>query len=120
MFKTIGLLKRKQGMSTDEFRSYYEEKHRVIGEKYLKGRAEKYMRRFLTPYPNPLTGETVEPEYDVVLEIWYSDKAAFKETGAVLASGEAAKEIAEDEEKLFDRSKNRFFFVEEVESDLNS
>ena len=37
MIKFIMPLHRKAGMSTDEFRSYYETFHRVIGEKYLKG-----------------------------------------------------------------------------------
>tara|TARA_B100000686_G_C16568181_1_gene851452 strand:- start:164 stop:529 length:366 start_codon:yes stop_codon:yes gene_type:complete len=120
MFKTVGLLKRKPGMTTEEFRKYYESQHRLIGEKYLKGKAEKYMRRFLSPYPNPITGEQVEPEYDVILEIWYASRSAFEETGKILSSPEAAKEIAEDEEKLFDRPMNRFFFVEEVESELGS
>ena len=120
MFKTVGLLKRKPGMTTEEFRKYYESQHRLIGEKYLKGRATKYMRRFLSPYPNPLTGEVVDPEYDVILEIWYSSKSDFEETGKILTSPEAAKEIAEDEEKVFDRPMTRFFFVEESVSDLES
>lgn len=120
MFKTIGLLKRREGMSVEEFRDYYENNHRVIGEKYLKGNAERYMRRFLSPYPNPLTGEEVEPEYDVVMEIWYADEAAWQATGEALTTPEAAAEIAADEEMLFDRSRNRFFLVDEFESDLTT
>lgn len=118
MFKTIGLLKRRPGMSVEEFRDYYENNHRVIGEKYLKGNAEHYARRYLTPYANLLTGEEVEPEYDVVLEVWYADRAAFDATVEKLTTPAAAKEIGEDEEQLFDRPLNRFFFVEECESDL--
>ena len=118
MFKTIGLLKRRPGMSVEAFREYYESNHRLIGEKYLKGNAERYMRRFITPYPSPMAGEEVEPEYDVVLEIWYADRAAYEATIKRLSTADAAKEIAEDEEKLFDRSRSRFFIVEEHESDL--
>ena len=118
MFKVIGLLKRRPGMTVDAFREYYETHHRVIGEKYLKDYASKYMRRFLTPYPNPITGEAVEAEYDVVMEIWYPDRAAYDACNALLGSPEVAAEIAEDEEQLFNRSRNRFFFVEEHESDL--
>lgn len=118
MFKTIGLLKRRPGMSVEEFRDYYESNHRVIGEKYLKGNAEHYMRRFLTPSGSFETGEQVEAEYDVVLEVWYADRAAYEATVELLTAPEAAREIAEDEEKLFDRPRNRFFFVEEHESDL--
>ena len=35
MFKTVCLLKRKDGMSLEEFRDYYENHHRKIGEKVL-------------------------------------------------------------------------------------
>ena len=120
MLKTIMLLKRRPGMSAEAFREYYETKHRVIGEKYLKGRAEKYMRRFLTPPRDPVTGRAVEPEYDVLLEVWYADRAAYEATTAELVRPQAAKEITEDEEQLFDRPRSRFFIVEEHESDLTA
>lgn len=42
---------------------------KVIGEKDLKTYASRYMRRFLSPYPNPIAGQAVEAEYDVVVEI---------------------------------------------------
>ena len=67
MFKMIGLLKRRPGMSSGEFRAYYESTHRRIGEKYLRKYACNYMRRYLTPFPNPLTGET--PEAQLVQQI---------------------------------------------------
>ena len=59
MFKTITLLKRRPGTTMAEFIDYYETHHRVIGEKYLRGHATRYVRRFLHPFPNPLTGEIV-------------------------------------------------------------
>ena len=40
-------------MTVAEFRAYYETHHRVIGEKYLSGFASRYMRRFITPSPEP-------------------------------------------------------------------
>ena len=36
-------MRRKEGMTIDEFRDYYETKHRIIGEKYLRGYATKYL-----------------------------------------------------------------------------
>jgi hypothetical protein len=36
----------------------------------------------------------------------------------LLRAPDAAAEIAEDEEQLFDRPRNRFFFLDESESDL--
>ena len=60
MFKTVGLLKRRPGMSVEDFRSYYESNHRVIGEKYLTGNAVRYVRRFLDPAPNSRVPADVE------------------------------------------------------------
>lgn len=118
MFKTITLLKRRPGMSMSEFIGYYESTHARIGEKYLRGRATRYVRRYLHPVPNPLTGETIEPEHDVAMEIWFPDRETFETTMAALTLPEPAAEIAADEERLFDRSKNRLCIVEEHESAL--
>jgi hypothetical protein len=105
-------------MSVEEFREYYESNHRLIGEKYLKGNAERYMRRFITPVLHRVTGQPVEPDHDVILEIWYADRAAYEATSKLLRAPAAAKEIAEDEEMLFDRPRTQFYTVEEHESDL--
>lgn len=118
MIKMITLLKRRPGMSMDEFIDYYEANHRVIGEKYLRGYATRYVRRYLDPIADPATGESHEPDYDVLMEIWFPDQAAFDAAMAGVTQPEAAAEIAEDEEKLFDRAKMRTFTVREYESSL--
>ena len=116
MLKFVALLKRRAGMSRADFIDYYERNHRLIGEKYLRGRALRYVRRYVQPMPNPITGVADEPEHDVIMEIWFADRAAFDAAMAHLAAPEIAAEIAEDEERVFDRSMHRHFFVEEHES----
>jgi uncharacterized protein (TIGR02118 family) len=116
MFKMVCLLKRRPGMSLEEFKSYYESTHRKIGEKYLPTCA-RYVRRYLTPFgANPVTGEAARPEYDVLTEIWFESREAFDAAMASLADPEVAREIAEDEERLFDRSKICLCTIEEHES----
>ena len=117
MIKLVMPMKRRPGMSVEEFRDYYESRHRLIGEKYLKGYAEKYIRRFVDPLPDR-QGELYDPEYDVILEIWYPDEATFKACGTHLSSPDIAREIREDEERLFDMRFMRSYLVTEVESDL--
>ncbi len=110
MIKQIGLLTRRPGMSVAEFREYYENQHRLLGEKYLAGHACHYARRF------PIDPAAVD--FDVILEVWYPSAEAYAAARQVLDRPEVQAEIIADEEQLFDRSKHRFFQVEECVSDL--
>jgi hypothetical protein len=117
MIKLVMPMKRRPGMTVAEFRAHYEGNHRLLGEKYLKGYASKYVRRFTNPTPDR-DGELREPEYDVFLEVWYPDQARFDACAKRLSEPEVAKEIHEDEEKLFDTRYMRSYLVEEFESKL--
>jgi len=116
MIKTITMLKRKPGMSLEDFIAYYESHHRLIGEKVLKSHAVRYSRRYLQPRIDR-TGAVSEPDHDVLTEVWFPDQAAADTTARSIAAH--AAEIAADEEKLFDRSKQRSFGVVEYESDMS-
>ncbi|MCB2014533.1 MAG: EthD domain-containing protein [Sphingobium sp.] len=102
-------------MSVDAFRDYYEQNHRRIGEKYLRGQAVRYVRRYI----EPLTGMG-EPAHDVVMEIWFPDEDSYAACMRTLGEPEAAQEIAVDEERLFDRPATVSFSVVEVESPMGS
>ena len=117
MIKVVTTLKKKSGMSTESFRAYYEDHHRLIGEKYLNEFATRYIRRYLNSYPDK-EGKIQEPEYDVLLEVWFSDDTSLKLFYEKMNEPEVAKEIEIDEENLFDRSKKRSYIVEEHESQL--
>ena len=116
MIKVVTSLHRRPGMSTEDFRAYYENHHRLIGEKYLAGYASRYVRRYLDAAPGNADAELV---CDVLLEIWFEDEAAYAACGERLTQPEVAAEIAADEEKLFDRSRKRSYIVTEYESDLD-
>ena len=119
MIKVITTLKRRQGMSVKDFRNYYENHHRIIGEKYLSGFATRYIRRYTTPLPGS-EWSRVEPEFDVLLEIWFSDEAAFQACNNRLSEPEVAQEIVHDEEKLFERRQKRSYIVNECESAMDT
>ena len=118
MFKTIALLKRRPDLTMEQFIERYQTGHSKLGERLLRGRATKYVRRFLHPVAKLDTGEKVEGDADVVMEIWYADRAKWEEATAYLSQPDIQAEIIADEETLFDRSKSRFFLVEEHESEL--
>lgn len=119
MFKTLTLLKRRSDLSMAEFIHRYETGHSRLGERLLKGAATRYVRRYLHPVPNPETGAVEEGDHDVAMEIWFADRTTWEETMARLSTPEIMAEIVTDEETLFDRARNRFFLVEERESDLS-
>lgn len=114
MIKLVTLLTRRPGMSKEAFADYYETHHRVIGEKYLGGHAVRYFRRHLTPLDGVAHGD----DPDVVMEIWFRNRAELDACFAALMAPGPAAEIAADEERLFDRTRIRSFLVEERESDL--
>ena len=119
MIKIVMPMKRRPGMSVEEFREYYENHHRLIGEKYLRGYASKYLRRFTNPTPDR-EGNLTDPEFDVFLEIWYPDMETMQSCSEKLSEPEVNKEIYTDEEKLFDTNiKNmRSYILDEFESDI--
>lgn len=104
----VTLLKRKAGMSKADFIAYYEANHRLIGEKVLGGWATRYERRHL----HPADGIDVDHDYDVVLEIDFADQSAMDACFAAMADEDIMREIVEDEERLFDRSRMRTYSVE--------
>ncbi|CCA92243.1 MULTISPECIES: EthD domain-containing protein [unclassified Novosphingobium] len=110
----ITLLKRREGMSREDFRDYYETSHRHIGEKVLSGYATRYVRRFLTP----TDGVDQTCDADVVMEIDFPDEATRDACFAAMGDPETIAMIVEDEKKLFDRSRIRTFSVTEAVSDL--
>jgi uncharacterized protein (TIGR02118 family) len=113
-YKVVILLKRKPGMSMDDFVAYYESTHSKLAEKYLTGKAVRYIRRYLHAM-SPAGGSSVEPYYDVVTEMWFKDSADWQTAAAALTT---AKELADDEAKLIDSSRTSVFTVDEHESNL--
>ena len=113
IYKILLFLKRRPGMSVEEFRDYYETKHVKLCEKYAVG-ALRYVRRFL----DPIGGE--EMPFDVITEIWLEDRAVFEAVCEMTARNEPPPEVVADEERLFDRAKSRTATVVEHESDMEA
>ena len=118
MLKQVTLLKRKPGMSMAEFIDYYENHHSKLGERFLR-RAKRYQRRYVHPEVNPVTGEVVELDFDVVMELWWENRADFEASMADI-TGETLRLMYEDEERLFASHDHRTFTVEEYETDMDA
>lgn len=115
MIKAFILLKRKEGMTVEDFRNYYETTHAELGKRMLPT-VKKYVRHYL----NPVGDEgTEDMPLDVITELWFEDQTAFDAALAHISEPENARIIGEDEENLFDRSAIRFCTVEDAETELN-
>ena len=116
-YKILLFMKRRPGMTFEAFKDYYENHHAPLCAKYASG-VSRYLRRFLTPHPNPETGATDELEFDVITELWFEDEAVLRGTVKYLATSIMPDEVIEDEKKLFDRAKTRMATLVECESAL--
>jgi len=115
--KAIVLLKRRAGMTMDEFVNYYENNHAPLGVKYGTGMS-RYQRHFLRPAPYPLDGSLHEAEYDVATEVSFANAEDAKRAQDAMAAPEANKIVSEDETKVFNLVTRRFVSVEDHESHL--
>jgi uncharacterized protein (TIGR02118 family) len=115
MFKLIIMARRKPGMSMDEFRDYYENRHAVLVRE-ITPMMREYRRNYLTPLDSALAaGDTAS--CDCVTEAWFDSEADFQRSiQSLVADTEKTSALAKDEENLFDRSTIRIFTAVEVET----
>ncbi|HTZ71845.1 MAG TPA: EthD domain-containing protein [Acetobacteraceae bacterium] len=117
IYKVLIFLKRRNGMSIDEFRDYYENNHSKLCEKYAAG-ALRYFRRYVAPVANLETGESGELDFDVITELWFDNRTVFEKVLEIGSMVRLPAEVLADEMRLFDRTKTRYASVVEWESDL--
>ena len=116
-YKILLFMKRRPGMSVEDFQDYYENHHAPLCVTYASG-MKRYERRFLTPHPNPDTGATEELAFDVITELWFDDETTFRNTVTYLSTSKMPQAVVDDEMRLFDRSKTRMATVVERASAL--
>jgi hypothetical protein len=118
LFKIVLFIKRRPGMSLEDFMQYYEEKHVPLALKYSAG-LTAYKRRFVTPHAHFETGECSDLGFDVITELSFDDEKTCNNVLKYLATSPPADEVVEDEKHLFDRSSFRIATVTEFETDLS-
>ena len=117
MIKMVFLLKRKAGLSREEFIRQYESGHARLGEKHVPN-AARYVRRYLEQVPELFTAAAVEPAHDVITELWFENREQYDIAMERLSQPEVVAEIVADEETIFDRAMHRVFIVDEHDSPI--
>jgi hypothetical protein len=115
--KIVILIKKKAGLTREQFIHHYESSHAVIGKRLLGHLWTRYVRN----YPRALLEyqpekHAIDDGYDAVTEIWLKSPAALEEMTRIINVPENNKLILEDEEKFQDRQKTRLLIVDEVEN----
>jgi len=119
MKKIVILIKKKRGMSRDDFIKHYETVHAVeFGKKLLGHLFERYVRNYpqgLMDY-QPEKPTLDDGSYDAITEIWVKDDAALAEMQRLINLPENNGRILADEELFQDRLHTRLFIVDEIEN----
>jgi hypothetical protein len=109
-------------MTAAEFMDYYENQHSRLSERMGRSpsipNAVRYVRRYLVPERNPVTGEVIDPGFDCIMEIWWNSRADFEHSQRLIGSPERLPSIKEDEAKLFASHANPVCSVVEFDSPM--
>jgi uncharacterized protein (TIGR02118 family) len=119
MFKCIALLRRRPDLSREAFIDYYERQHAPLIRRLLPGIVD-YRRNYVELEGAFLFPGAAPIDFDVITEIWLTDRAAYDRFTAAATQEDIARQIAEDEENFLDRPATRMMVVEERASDAPS
>ena len=110
-------MKRKPGISVEDFRDYYENNHIPLCLPYMQGIA-RYVRRYLDPQPHAESGTNEELPYDVITEMWFDVEENYRGTLEYITTTVMPDHIVEDEAKFFHRATMRIATVVERETPM--
>jgi hypothetical protein len=125
MFKVMWLLRRKPGITLEQFRNHYEQSHARLAQKYFGDLLIAYKRNYKTEawgggVPTAKSSEgnagggfgPIDWPYDCIAEWVMSDEAAFDEINRLFADPVIGKEFHDDEEHFLDRESVLLFKCE--------
>ena len=122
MLKQICFFRKRPDMSLEAFMDYYENQHSQLSKRMGRApsipNATRYVRRYLKPEKNPVTGEVHDPGFDCIMEIWWNSRADFENSQRLIASAERLDDIKADEAKLFASHANPVCTVVEYDSPM--
>ena len=118
--KIICMLKKRDDLTREQFKKYYEENHVPLIERLLPFYQE-YERNFVADVQDYQTGHVDNkaggsPPFDVVTELTFKNREMYQKLVDALSTPEIGDVVAADEEKIFDRDTMRIYIVDEYRS----
>ena len=109
MIKVIGLLRRKPGISREEFLRHWKDHHGALAMRVpeFARHVRKYVQVHRVSIPQLDAQERYSQtglpmEYDGAVEMWFDSPEAMQKAFAALADPVACKELREDEDRFID------------------
>ena len=109
MIKVIGLLRRKPGISREEFLRHWKDHHGALAMRVpeFARHVRKYVQVHRVSIPQLDAQERYNQtglpmEYDGAVEMWFDSPESMQKAFAALADPVACKELREDEDRFID------------------
>ena len=119
MERVFILLKRKQGISFEQFQKHYESSHAKLGEKYFGHLFASYRRNYVPSGMRLGDGSAVEPAYDCLTELIFREPGGYQELKRIAGDPEIRRILIEDEERFLDRMACANAMSQPIESDVS-
>src|SRR5690242_4910141 len=128
MITVVWLLRRKAGVSFEQFRDHYDNSHAVLGAKYLGNLLSGYRRNYVSSADAVEAGGDLTRrvfaakawDYDCIAEWDLADMDAFDQALATLADPAIGRTFYDDEEHFLDRASVRLILTDRRESDTTA
>lgn len=123
MIKIIYFLKRKPGITPQQFRAHYESSHVTLAKQHIGHLLQDYVRNYPTfalLNPSNIPAGTVPAPYDIgydcITEMYVADQAALEEMTRIFNDPVVNPILVEDELKFLDREKTVMIMVDVVKT----
>ena len=117
--KMVVLFRRKQGLTPDQFRDHYEQRHAPLALKlfpYFKDYTRNYIRHDLKH--QRAGGEPIDSnlDFDAIVEITFASNDDYERMRREMADPAIREQVVADEQRFLDRSATVVFLVDEERS----
>ncbi|TAL02039.1 MAG: hypothetical protein EPO08_08180 [Rhodospirillaceae bacterium] len=115
VFRVVWFARHRSGMTHEQCRAYYENKHRLLGEYLINGYAYTYDRYYL----HKIAPDAPEPYYTFIMEMKLPTRDSFDQINAnIVADPTLRRFIVEDEARYIDRASTVYYRAEVCASAL--